>query len=79
MISYLLMMSLSTFAFVGQTVIEGKVRSFNNKEVDIASEKIMVTVPRKLISELRLKPDQKLKVELSQEQFKSVKIAPINK
>ena len=79
MILHLLMTSLSALAFVGHTVIEGNVRSFNDKDVEIVSEKMMLTVPRKLVPQAHLKSNQKLKVELSQEQWKFVKIGPVNK
>ncbi len=54
-----LLLSLSAFAYVSTNVtLEGKVRSFNNKEVEVVSENKVYKIPRDKLMFADLKKDQ---------------------
>lgn len=68
-----LLLSLSAVAYVGTNVtLEGKVRSFNNQEVELISEDQVYKIPRAMILLSDLKMNQNIKVDLSEKDFKSV-------
>lgn len=68
-----LLLSLSAFAYVSTNVIlEGKVRSFNDKEVELISENKIYKIPRSMLLFSDFKKDQKITVDLKAEDFKKL-------
>ena len=59
--------------------IDGAVKSFNDKEVEIRTNKFVYVVPRNLIMLPGLKPEQKISITLSKTRFAALKKIELNK
>lgn len=65
--------------FANETVLEGTIRSFNNKEVEVFSHNKIYKVPRTWILLSDLKADQVINIEMTLDQFASLKNRPVTK
>lgn len=70
--------SISSFALIaGPTIVEGKVKSFDNKIVVVESSEASFEVPRDFVAQKNFKPGEKIEILLSLEQSEKVKIQKI--
>ncbi|MES2767966.1 MAG: hypothetical protein V4596_02380 [Bdellovibrionota bacterium] len=76
----ILLISLNAFGLiVGPTTIEGKVKSFDEKNVIVITEENSISIPREFVPTENIKANQKIEVNLTEEQFNKVKIEKIKK
>lgn len=64
---------------VGPTTIEGKVKSFDEKTVVVTTDDSLISIPKEFVPAEIIKANQKIEVNLTEEQFNKVKIEKIKK
>lgn len=68
-----LLINLSANAYTGPNVLlEGTVRSFNDKEVELVSRKKTYKIPRDMILLADVKMNQQIIVEIPEDKFKEL-------